>query len=71
MVRSEKGFITSLGINAKARPNEYKKARHAIRNVSNKNLSKIIREFEKVPDESYEKNRPKHDTTDSYFYLGI
>ena len=38
-------------------------------NVSNKDLSKIIREFnffEKLP---YEKKRPKGEPTDSYFYL--
>ena len=34
-----------------------------------KDLSKIIREFEKLPYKSYERRRPKHDPTDSYFYL--
>ena len=29
----------------------------------------IIREFEKLPYESYEKNRPNHEPTDSNFYL--
>ena len=29
----------------------------------------IIREFEKLPYESYEKKRPKHDPTGNYFYL--
>ena len=38
-------------------------------NVSKKDLSKIIREFEKLPYESYEKNGPKNEPTDSYFYL--
>ena len=38
-------------------------------NVSKKYLSKIIREFEKLPYKSYEKKRPKHEPTDSYFYL--
>ena len=67
--RSGKGLITSLGIKAKVRPHKYKKSRYAIRNVSKKELSKIIREFEKLPYEIYMKNMPKHDPTDSYFYL--
>ena len=29
----------------------------------------IIREFEKLPYESYEMKRPKYEPTDSYFYL--
>ena len=51
--RSGKGLITSLGIKAKVRPHKYKKARYSIRNVSKKDLSKIIRECEKLPYESY------------------
>ena len=35
-----------MGIKAKARPKKYKKARYFIRNVSQKNLSNIIRWFE-------------------------
>ena len=34
-----------------------------------KDISTIIREFEKLPYESYEKKRPKHEPTDSYVYL--
>ena len=34
-----------------------------------KDLSKIIREFEKLPYKSYERRRPKHEPTHSYFYL--
>ena len=30
---------------------------------------KIIKDFEKLPYESYEKNRSKYEPTDSYFYL--
>ena len=29
----------------------------------------MIREFEKLPYEIYDKERPKHEPTDSYFYL--
>ena len=36
-----------------------------------KDLSKIIREFEKLPYKSYERRWPKHDPTDSYFYLAM
>ena len=69
LVRSGKGFITSLGLKAKSRPHKYKNARYAIGNFSKKDLSKIIREFEKLSYESYEKKRPKHDPNVSYFYL--
>ena len=55
---SGKGLITSLGLKAKVRPKKYKKARYAIGNVSKKDLSKIIREFERLPYESYERKRP-------------
>ena len=34
-----------------------------------KYLSKIIRYFEKLTYKIYERKRPKHDPTDSYFYL--
>ena len=66
---SGKGLITSLGFKAKVRPQKYKKARYAIRNVSKKELSKIIREFEKFEKLPYKKKIPKHEPTDSYFYL--
>ena len=67
--RSGKGLITSLDIKATVRPHKYKKSRHSIGNVSMKDLSKIIREFENLPYESYERKRPKHEPTHSYFYL--
>ena len=67
--RSGKGLITSLGFKAKVRPQKYKKARYAIRNISKKDLSKIIKEFDKLPHQSYEKKRPKYEPTDRYFYL--
>ena len=62
-------MITSLGLKAKARPKICKKARYAIGNVSKKDMSKIIRDFDKLPYKSYEKRRPKYEPTDSYFYL--
>ena len=69
LVRSGKGVITSLVLKNKVRPKKYKKARYAIRNFSKKELSKIIREFEKLTYKSYNIMRPKHEPTDSYFYL--
>ena len=60
-----------MGLKAKTRPKKYKEARYAIRNVDKNDLSNIIREFEKLSYESYEKKRPKHEPTYSYFYLAI
>ena len=34
-----------------------------------KDPSKIIREFKKLTYKGYERKSPKHDPTDSYFYL--
>ena len=62
-------MINSLGIKAKSRPKKYKKARFTIVNVCKKYFSKIIREFEKLSYDSYERNSPKHEPTDSYFDL--
>ena len=47
--RSGKGLITSLGMKYKSMPKKYKHSRHAIGNVSIKDLSNIIRDFEKLP----------------------
>ena len=66
--RSGKGLITSMGFKAKARPQKYKKARYAIGIVSEKDIFKIIREFEKIEKLPYEKKRPKHEPTESYFH---
>ena len=58
-----------MGFKATVRPKKYKKARYAIVNVSKKDLSKIIKEFEKIGKLTYEKKRPKHEPTHSYFHL--
>ena len=63
--RSGKGLITSLGIRSKVRPKRLEKARYDIGNFCMKDLLKIIREFDKLPYKSYERRRPKHETTDS------
>ena len=49
MGKIRKGLIASLGIKAKVTPKKFKKARYAIGNFSKKYLSKIIREFDKLP----------------------
>ena len=69
LLRSGKGLVTTLDFKTKVRSPKYKKARYAIVNVSEKNLSEIIKEFEKIEKLPYEKKRPKHEPTDSYFHL--
>ena len=64
-----KGLITSLGLNTNMRSNKRKKARYAITNVSMKNLSNIIKEFENLPYKGYVSKRTKHEPKDIYFYL--
>ena len=48
MERSGKGLVTAMYFNTKVRHPKYKKARYAIGNVSMKDLSNIIKEFEKI-----------------------
>ena len=69
--RSGKGFINALGFKAKVRPQKNNKSKYAIGNISKKDLSKIIREFEFFEELPYEKKRPKNEPTYSYFYLSI
>ena len=46
--RSGKGLVIALDLKTKARSEKYKKARYAIGNVSMKDRSNIIKEFEKL-----------------------
>ena len=69
MERSVKGLVTSPGFKTKVRLQKYKKAVYSIRNVSEKDLLKIIKDFEKLEKLPYDKKRPKHEPTDRYFYL--
>ena len=46
--RSGKGLVTALIFKTKVRSPKYKKARYAIGNVSEKDLSRINKEFEKI-----------------------
>ena len=57
---SGKGLVTALSFKTKVRLSIYKKARYAIVNVSEKDFSKIIKEFEKIGKLPYEKSIPKH-----------
>ena len=67
--RSGKRLINSLGIKDKAGPKQGQQntKRQGIQfgNVSKKDPSKIIRDFEKITYESYERKRPKCEPTDS------
>ena len=58
-----------MGFNTKSGLQKYKKARYAIGNVREKDLSKIIKDFEKIDKLPYEKKRPKHEPTNSYFHI--
>ena len=69
MERSGKGLITFLSFKTKAKSQKYKKARYSIVNVSEKELFKIIKDFDNIYKPPYEKKRPKHEPTDSYFNL--
>ena len=51
------------------RSSKCKKERYAIGNVSEKDISKIIKEFEKIGKLPYQKNMPKHEPTPSCFNL--
>ena len=64
-----KGLVTALDFKTKVGSPKYKKARYVIRNVSEKYLSKIINEFEKIGKLPYEKRIPKHEPTPSYCHL--
>ena len=57
-------MITSLGFKTKARSQKYKKARYAIGIVGEKDISKIIKDFEKIEKLPYEKKKPKHELTE-------
>ena len=67
--RSGKELITYLGLRTNVRSKKCKNPRYTITNFSMKDLSKTIKEFEKITYKGYVRNRSKHETTDSYFYL--
>ena len=63
-----KGVDYLSGFQDQSRLQKYKKARYTIGNISEKDLSKIIKEFEKIEKLPYEKKRPTHEPTDRYFH---
>ena len=63
--RSGKGLITALDLKTKVRSQKYNKAGYAIVNVSMKDLSNIIKEFDKIGKVPYVKRIPKHEPTSS------
>ena len=65
-IRKEVDYLSRYQGQSKA--TQIKKARYAIRNISKKDLLKIIKEFDKLPHQSYEKKRPKYEPTGRYFY---
>ena len=67
--RSGKGLVTALALKTKAMLQKYKKASYAIGNVSEKDLSNIIKEFGKNVKVPYVKSIPKHDPNSSYYHL--
>ena len=66
---SRKWLVTALALNTKARLTKYKKARYAIGNVSMKDLSNKIKEFENFVKLPHLEKTPKHEPTLSYFNL--
>ena len=69
MEGSGKWLVTALALNTKASLTNYKKARYAIGNVSMKDLSNKIKEFEKFVKVPHLKITPKHEPTLSYFHI--
>ena len=64
-----KGVVNRSGFQDRSKVlKKYKKARYANRNVSEKDLSKIIKEFEKIGKVTYVKRIPKHEPTSSYYH---
>ena len=71
MEGSGKWLVTALALKTKAGSKKYKKARYAIGNVSMKDLSNKIKEFEKIVKVPYLKRTPKHEPTSSYFHIVV
>ena len=66
---SGEGLVNALAFKTKVRSSKYKKARYAIGNVSMKDFSNIIKEFDKIVKVPYVKRIPKHEPTSSYNHL--
>ena len=66
---SGKGLVTALVFKNKVGSQKYKKARYAIKNVSKKDLLKIIKEPEKIGKVPYVKKIPKREPIFSYYHV--
>ena len=66
---SGKWLVTALALKTKTRSTKYKTARYAIGNVSMKDLSNKIKEFEKFVKVPHLEKTPKHEPILSYFHL--
>ena len=62
-------MVTALDYKTTKRSPKYKKERYAIGNVSDKDISKIIKEFDKIGKVPYVKIIPKHEQTSRYYHL--
>ena len=62
-------MVTALALKTKISSQKFKKKRYAIENVSKKDLSKIIKEFEKIGKVPYVKWIPIREPTFSYYHL--
>ena len=69
MEGSGKWLVTALALNSKARSTKCKKGMYAIGNVSMKDLSNKIKEFENFVKVPHLKRTPKHEPTLIYFHL--
>ena len=60
-----------MGLNTIGMSNKSKKAGYYINNAILKDPSRIFKECDKLPYDGYVQKRPKHEPTDSNFYLAI
>ena len=65
----ERGWLPLWVSRPKHDSQKYKKARYAIGKVREKDISKIIEEFEKIEKLPYDNKRPRHEPTESYSHL--
>ena len=65
----ERGWLPLWVSRPKQGRKKYKKSKYAIGNVSKKDISKIIKRFEKIEKLPYEKKRPNHEPTERYLHL--
>ena len=64
-----KGVDYPSGFQGQSKDEKIQKSRYVIGNVSEKDLPKIIKEFEIIERLPYEKKRPNLEPTNSYFHI--